>query len=191
MTASAFRPGSYQRIRHATASSPSGTQERASRPYAYLATSAGSGLGPHPASRLRTSSATSDGTAAVRPTYGVEFTCRARVPRLDCGTVSRSGGRSSQPRCSSRARSATGRAFRPPRLSRTSKSTASAWWAWGRSWRRGALNCQTLTSRFRFATAGRQVRARESPPEAGHAATGTRVGLRPRSHLPARQHVRP
>jgi len=103
MTASAFRPGSYQRIRHATASSPSGTQERSSRPYAYLATSAGSGLGPHPASRLPTSSATSDGTAAVRPTYRVEFTCRSScaTPRLRNGKQSR--GRSSPPHCSSRS----------------------------------------------------------------------------------------
>jgi hypothetical protein len=89
-------------------------------------------------------------------------------------------------------RSATGQAFRSPVLSRTSQLTASARWAWGRCWRpRRALSSQTLTSRSRSATAGRQVRARESPPEAGHAATGTQVALRPRPRLPARQHVRP
>ena len=56
---------------------------------------------------------------------------------------------------------------------------------------RRALSSQTPTSRCRSATAGRRVRARESPLGAGHAATGTRVALRPRPRLPARQHVRP
>lgn len=62
----------------------------------------------------------------------------------------------------------------------------------GRCWHpRRALSSQTPTSRCRSATAGRQVRARESPLGAGHAATGTRVALRSRPRLPARQHVRP
>jgi hypothetical protein len=56
---------------------------------------------------------------------------------------------------------------------------------------RRALSSQTLTSRSRSATAGRQVRARESTPEAVHAATGTQVALRPRSRLSARQPVLP
>jgi hypothetical protein len=53
------------------------------------------------------------------------------------------------------------------------------------------LSSQTPTSRCRSATAGRRARARESPPGVGHAAIGTRVALRYRSRLPARQHVRP
>ena len=56
---------------------------------------------------------------------------------------------------------------------------------------RRALSSRTPTSRCRSATAGRQVRARESPPGAGHAATGIRAARRPRLRLPARQHVRP
>jgi len=56
---------------------------------------------------------------------------------------------------------------------------------------RRALSSQTPTSGCRSATSGRQARARESPPGAGHAAIGTRVALRPRPRLPARQHVRP
>ena len=56
---------------------------------------------------------------------------------------------------------------------------------------RRALSSRTPTSRCRSATAGRRVRARESPPGAGRAATGTRVALRSRPLLPARQHVRP
>ncbi|MBA4866727.1 hypothetical protein H1V43_36615 [Streptomyces sp. PSKA54] len=56
---------------------------------------------------------------------------------------------------------------------------------------RRALSSQTPTSRCRSTIAGRQVRARESPPGAGRAATGTRVALRPRSCLLARQRVRP
>jgi hypothetical protein len=55
---------------------------------------------------------------------------------------------------------------------------------------RRALSTRTPTSRCRSATAGRRVRARESPPGAGRAATGTRVALRSRPLLPARQHVR-
>jgi hypothetical protein len=57
--------------------------------------------------------------------------------------------------------------------------------------RRRTLSRQTPTSRGRSATAGRQVRARESPPGAGHAATGTRVALHRRPRLPARPHVPP
>ena len=57
--------------------------------------------------------------------------------------------------------------------------------------RRRALSSQTPTSRCRSATAGRQLRARESTLGAGRAATGTRVALRRRARLPARQHVRP
>src|SRR5207248_10382396 len=45
---------------------------------------------------------------------------------------------------------------------------------------RRALSSGTPTSRCRSATAGRRVRARESPPGAGRAAIGTRVALRPR-----------
>ena len=56
---------------------------------------------------------------------------------------------------------------------------------------RRALSSQTPTSRCRSAAADRQARARESPPGAGHAATGTRVALRPRPRLRTRQHVRP
>jgi len=56
---------------------------------------------------------------------------------------------------------------------------------------RRALSSRTPTSRCRCATAGRRVRARESPPGAGRAATGTRAALRSRPLLPARQHVRP
>ena len=47
-----------------------------------------------------------------------------------------------------------------------------------RRWPRRALSSRTPTSRCRSATAGRRVRARESPPGAGHTATGTRVALR-------------
>ena len=54
-----------------------------------------------------------------------------------------------------------------------------------------AFSSQTPTSRCRSATAGRPVRARESALRAGHAATGTRVALRPRLCLAARHHVRP
>src|SRR5258708_38914570 len=54
-----------------------------------------------------------------------------------------------------------------------------------------ALISRTPTSRCHSATAGRQVRARESPRGAGRAATGTRVALRSRPLLPAMQHVRP
>jgi hypothetical protein len=56
---------------------------------------------------------------------------------------------------------------------------------------RRALSSRTPTSRCRSASAGRRVRARESPPGAGRAATGTRVALRSRPPLPARQHERP
>jgi len=58
-------------------------------------------------------------------------------------------------------------------------------------WHQRALSSRTPTSRCRCPTAGRQVRARESPPGAGRVATGTRVALRSRPLLPARQHVRP
>ncbi len=54
-----------------------------------------------------------------------------------------------------------------------------------------ALNSRTPTSRCRSATAGRRVRARESPPGAARAATGIRVALRRRPLLPARRHARP
>jgi membrane-associated phospholipid phosphatase len=53
------------------------------------------------------------------------------------------------------------------------------------------LSRRRPTSRYRSATAGRRAPARESPPGAGHAATGTRVARLPRLHLPARQHARP
>jgi len=53
------------------------------------------------------------------------------------------------------------------------------------------LSSQTLTSRCRSAPAGPQARAREWPPAAGHAATGTPVALRPRSRLRAPKHVLP
>jgi hypothetical protein len=53
------------------------------------------------------------------------------------------------------------------------------------------LSSQTLTSRCRSANAGRQGRAREWPPGAGHAAIGTRIARRPRSRLWVRKHVRP
>ena len=56
---------------------------------------------------------------------------------------------------------------------------------------RRALSNRTLTSRRHSATADRQVRARGLPPGAGHAATGTRVVLRPRPHRLARQLERP
>jgi membrane-associated phospholipid phosphatase len=53
------------------------------------------------------------------------------------------------------------------------------------------LSRRRPTSRYRSAPAGRRAPARESPPGASHAATGTRVALLPRLHRPARQHVRP
>lgn len=53
------------------------------------------------------------------------------------------------------------------------------------------LSSRTPTSRCRCATSGHQVRARGSPPEAGRAATGTRVVLRSRSRLPVPLHVLP
>ena len=56
---------------------------------------------------------------------------------------------------------------------------------------RRVLSSRTPTSSCRCATAGRRGRAREWPPRAGHAATGTRVALRRRPRLPGRQHVRP
>jgi transposase len=52
------------------------------------------------------------------------------------------------------------------------------------------LSSQTLTSRFRCATADRQAQARESPPEAAHAATGTHDAPRPHTRPAARQHGR-
>ena len=76
------------------------------------------------------------------------------------------------------------------RSHRASQLTSSARCAGERCWRpRRALSSQTPTSRCRSAAAGRRGRARESPPGAGHAATGTRAALRPRR--PARQLVRP
>jgi len=71
----------------------------------------------------------------------------------------------------------------------SSRRPLDAPWAVLAPWR--ALSSQKPTSRCRSATAGRQVRARESPPGAGHAATGTRVAPRPRPRLPARPHERP
>ena len=56
---------------------------------------------------------------------------------------------------------------------------------------RRAVSSRTLTSRRRSATAGRQVRARESHPGAGHAATDIPVVLRRRPHRLARQRGRP
>ena len=53
------------------------------------------------------------------------------------------------------------------------------------------LRSQTLTSRCRSAIVGRQVQVPESAPEAGRAATGTRVALLPRARLPARWRGRP
>ena len=53
------------------------------------------------------------------------------------------------------------------------------------------LSSRTPTSRCRSATARRRVQARESPPGAGRAATGTRVALRFRPLLPARRRARP
>ena len=55
----------------------------------------------------------------------------------------------------------------------------------------GGLSSQILTSRCRSAATGRPVRARESPPGAGHAANGTPVARPPRRHLPARRPARP
>ncbi len=48
---------------------------------------------------------------------------------------------------------------------------------------RRPLSSQRLTSRCRSANAGRQARVRESPPGAGHAASGTRVARRPHNRL--------
>ena len=73
-----------------------------------------------------------------------------------------------------------------------SKAVASARCAcWAVLASRSALSSRTPTSRCRSATAGRRVRARESPPGAGRAATGTRVAPRSRLVLSPRQHVRP
>src|SRR3982075_964277 len=47
----------------------------------------------------------------------------------------------------------------------------------------GALSSRTPTSRCRSATAGRRVRARQSPPAASRAVTGIRVVLRERGHV--------
>src|SRR6266536_3242198 len=56
---------------------------------------------------------------------------------------------------------------------------------------RSLISSRTPTSRCRSATARRRVRARESPPGAGRAATGIRVVVRSRSLLPAPRHVPP
>src|SRR5207244_9183234 len=54
-----------------------------------------------------------------------------------------------------------------------------------------ALSSRTPTNRCRAESAGHRGRARESPPEAGRAATDTRVSLRFRALLPERQRGRP
>ena len=76
-------------------------------------------------------------------------------------------------------------------MPRDARSAADSDERWGGLAAPRPLSSQTPTSRCRSATAGRRARARESPPGVGHAAIGTRVALRHRSRLPARQHVRP
>jgi hypothetical protein len=118
---------------------------------------------------------------------------RPRTARIGCPACM-NGNSSTSPE----EESGTGRPDRDP-LAVTGAAGASSpvgvlaeGCAFPASWRpTRALSSQTPTSRCRSATAGRPVRARESSPGAGRAATGIRAGLRLRPRLAAQRHARP